>query len=138
MSANSVLICLVCFATVVLATGRSEDKPGSPALAIAGPIAAIRDDSLPIEDPFPIQRVRASEADIPNILKHTEVGPLVHLKRDEFEAQVRSAARHIAEAKVVPRITHTRYVATLVGNDLLCAQRDQRRPLRGQSQRLVQ
>ncbi len=120
MPARYLVVSLVCATTIGLAgVGGSADKPGSSRFAVAGPGAAVSPDLLPIDDPFPILRIRAFESDLPAILKQNDVGPLVQLKRGEFEAQVRSAARQLAEARTIPRITHTRYAATLIGNDLV-------------------
>src|ERR1700722_11962109 len=120
MPSKYLLISLMCAGSIGLAgVAGSADKPSSPSLAVAGPGAAVGTGHMPIEDPFPILRIRAFESDLPGILKQNDVGPLVQLKRGEFEAQVRSAARQIAETRAIPRITHTRYIAALVGNDLV-------------------
>ena len=113
-------VCVAIAAGIGLATG--EDPPRRSQtldFAVAGPAAAIAPDTAPIDDPFPILRVRIGESQIPAVLKQPNAGPLVQLSRSEFEARVRSAGRQIAEARTIPHLTHSRYSAKLIGADLV-------------------
>ena len=115
-----ILFAFLSAATFGLAAGgESTDSSNSPRFAVAGSLSAVIPDPMPIDDPFPILRIRANESDIPSILKSTDAGPLVQLKRSEFESRVRAAGRHLAEARTGPRITRTRFSATLVNGDLV-------------------
>jgi hypothetical protein len=89
----------------------------NPAQAVAGP-AAVAQDEPPAEDPFPIRRLRATEAQLAELLKPPDFGPLVRLPRGDFEGRVRAAGRAAAEARHAPRVTETRWKASLVGSDL--------------------
>lgn len=111
-------ICVILASTGALAIGNDpQNKSSSPTLAVAGALTASVPDTTPFEDPFPIYRVRARESQIAKVLKQADQGPLVQLRRSEFEARVRSAGRIVAEARTVPHITHTHYSAVLIGGD---------------------
>jgi hypothetical protein len=114
------LFCVVLAAAVGTASsGRAPPTAGPLAKAIAGPVAQLHSDSLPVEDPFPIRRIRTTEAQLPEVLKQFDAGPLVRLPRGEFEARVREAGRAMADARNLPRIVDTRFQASLVGGDLV-------------------
>jgi hypothetical protein len=114
---------LLILATVGAATiaGAAADPPGvrPPGQVVAGPAAVLHPDSLPVEDPFPIRRVRATEQQLAEAQKQLEAGPVVRLPRGEFDARVRSAGRAAAEARLAPRIADARYRAALVEGDLV-------------------
>src|SRR5262245_1364057 len=80
-----VAVCAV-LAAVALGAAAGEDAPPPPipAQAVAGPAAAAHRDAEPVEDPFPIRRLRASESQLPELLKQLDAGPLVRLPRSEF------------------------------------------------------
>src|SRR5580698_7763450 len=105
---------------VGLATGGDPPfQPQSPAIAVGGPAAAVRPAPISYSDPFPILRIRAGESQVASILKQPDSGPLVRLLRNDFEERVRAAGKLVTEARDVPRITHSRYSAKLMGNDLV-------------------
>ena len=97
---------------------RASPASDTAAQAVAGFAGAIASDDEAPPDPFPIRRIRAAEAHLPELLKQLEPGPLIHLPRAEFENRVRSAGRAAAEARVLPRITEMRSQAQLTGGDL--------------------
>ncbi len=110
------LLILLCFALTIAVAAPAADQPpttGAPGQAVAGPAALVHPDSLPSDDPFPIRRLRATEAQLPDVRKQLEAGPLVQLPRSEFEARVRAAARATAEAKNLPRIANAHFKASL-------------------------
>lgn len=72
----------------------------------------------PHDDPFPIRRVRVTEAQLPDVLKATDPAALVRLPRDQFEARARKAAATAAAARTTPRIVEATYTAALAGGDL--------------------
>ena len=112
--------------SVIMALGLgfvlAGDRPpavDTPGEAIAGVVALLNPDAVPVEDPFPIRRLRATPAQLPDALKQFDPGPVVRLPRSEFEARVRSAGRAVVEAKSLPRVTDARFKATLVDGDLV-------------------
>src|SRR5437763_11965696 len=113
------LLVLVCAAAVVGGAAGEAPRPASDAAAeaVAGPAALVRPDDAPADDPFPVRRTRATEAQLPDILKPIDAGPLVRLPRGEFEGRVRAAGRVAADAKVVPRVVDARFKAALAGTD---------------------
>jgi hypothetical protein len=72
----------------------------------------------PPDDPFPIRRVRVTEAQLPDVLKAFEPTALIRIPRDQFESRVRKAALAAAAARVTPRVVEATYTATLTGGDL--------------------
>ena len=101
--------------------GSAARPADTPAQAIAGPAAVAHAETFTptAEDPFPIRRVRATEAQLGDVLREAESGPLVRLTRGEFEARARAAGRTAAEARELPRVTESRWKASLVGGDLV-------------------
>ncbi|MBP3959377.1 hypothetical protein J8F10_29375 [Gemmata sp. G18] len=75
-------------------------------------------DLVPVDDPFPIRRMRGADARLPHLLKELEPGPVVQLPRPEFEARVRAAGRASYQAKHGARIADATYTAELDGGDL--------------------
>jgi hypothetical protein len=73
---------------------------------------------LPADDPFPIRRVRGTNARLPELLKELEPGPTVRLPRAEFESRVRAAGRAALAAKHAARLVDATYAAELDGADL--------------------
>jgi hypothetical protein len=71
-----------------------------------------------VDDPFPIARVRVTEAKLPDAVKQFDLGPLVRMPRDEFEARARKAGLATAAARAVPRILSAEYTASLSGGDI--------------------
>ena len=114
-----VLLILVCIASAAALGGVPLSASDSPALAVAGPAGLLRTDDASIADPFPILRIRPTEAQLPEALKQLDAGPLVRLPRSDFESRVRAAGRAAADARVLPRITDARFKAALVGGDLV-------------------
>src|SRR5262245_48334141 len=121
--ASRLLSLLACVSLAILIGSASGSDPTPPApapQAVAGPAGVVPiDDSAAVDDPFPIRRFRATEAQLPDLLKQLDPGPLVRLPRTDFENRVRAAGRVAADAKVVPRITDARFKAALVGGDLV-------------------
>lgn len=109
---------LLCVALALVVGGAPTGASDTPAQAVAGFVGSIpSDDGL--GDPFPIRRIRATEAQLPDLLKQVDPGPLVRLPRAEFESRVRAAGRAAADERILPRITDTRFKAALVGGDLV-------------------
>jgi hypothetical protein len=111
--------CVALAAVAGAAWGDSARTSGPPAQAVAGPAAVAHAELLPVDDPFPIRRFRANEARLADLLKPADSDPLVRLPRGDFEARVRAAGRAAAEARDLPRVTETRFQASLVGSDLV-------------------
>lgn len=104
---------LVLVAAAAVALGPAAGGGGAPPVGVVA--AALAD---PPDDPFPIRRVRVTEAQLPDVLKAAEPGTLVRLPRDQFEARVRKAVATAAAARAAPRIAEAAYTATLTGGDL--------------------
>jgi hypothetical protein len=102
---------LVLVAAVAL--GAAAGAPPPPARVATAVVPAD-----PPDDPFPIRRVRVTDAQLPDALKSFEPGALVRLPRDQFESRVRKASVVTAAARVTPRIVEATYTATLAGGDL--------------------
>src|SRR5688572_24151759 len=66
---------------------------------------------LPVDDPFPIRRVRGTDTHLPDLLKELEPGPVVRLPRADFEARVRAAGRAVITAKSAARVVDATYAA---------------------------
>ncbi len=116
------LLILVSVASAAVVGSAAGDPPSSlstPGQALAGPAVFAHPDSLPVEDPFPIRRLRATESQLLEVQKQLEPGPIVRLPRGEFEARLRSAGRIATDARQPPRITDVRFKASLVGGDLV-------------------
>jgi hypothetical protein len=111
-------VILALAATVALARNGAPAKPNPAAMAVAGPVLFVAPTRTIAEDPFPIQRIRATEQQIPQILKPSEASALVRLPRSDFEARVRAAGAVLAESRS-PQLTHSRYRASLLGTDLV-------------------
>src|SRR5688572_7428812 len=75
-------------------------------------------DHAPADDPFPIRRVRGTDARLPELLKELEPGPTVRLPRTEFESRVRAAGRAVGAARHAARLVDATYAAELDGGDL--------------------
>src|SRR5439155_10329010 len=71
-----------------------------------------------IDAPWPIARVRVSEAQLGAALKAFDAGTLVRLPRTEFEARLRNATLAAADARAVPRLIEAKYRARLVAGNL--------------------
>jgi hypothetical protein len=109
------VICLVfVVAAGTAATEPAAAVPGPPTDAGEGTDAEV----VPADDPFPIRRVRGTDARLPDLLKELDPGPVVRLPRAEFEARARAAGRAVARAKQVARVVDATYHATLDGSDL--------------------
>src|SRR4051812_35130632 len=111
------LVCVAVAAAVGSAAGEAPPAPASPPLAAAGPAALGHpaEPEPPGRGPFPARRLPPTEAQVPEVLKPLDAGPLARLPRGEFEARVRAAGRVAADARVVPRVTDARFKAALVG-----------------------
>ncbi len=110
---------LVCVAVATAVGAASGGGPPPAGQAIAGAAARVPPDDTHVDDPFPIRRFRATEAQLPELLKQPDIGPLVRLPRSDFENRVRAAGRVVADARIVPRITDARFKAALRGGDLV-------------------
>ncbi len=119
---------LVAFACIVVVgsvgfTGDSRpSRSQSVAHAVGGPGALFAflakshaPQSLP--DPFPIQRLRATENQFQELRKQFEPDDFVRLPRDVFESRVQAAAQ-AAHTSPAPRITAARYQAALNKGEL--------------------
>jgi len=100
------------------ATNRASPQPNAAPTA-TGPVSGVLPQTPPPEDPFPIRRLRATEAMLPELLKQLGPEPLVRMPRAEFEARVERAARELAEARIIPRLTSIQLTASLVEGDLV-------------------
>ena len=98
----------------VVAGGAVAAVPRPPAEIVARAVAEF----VPADDPFPIRRVRGTDARLPDLLKELEPGPVVRLPRPEFEARVRAAGRAVSTAKHTARVVDATYTAELDGGDL--------------------
>jgi hypothetical protein len=95
---------------------------GAAVAAIPRPPAATLHAALdfaPVDDPFPIRRVRGTDARLPELMKELEPGPVVRVPRPEFEARVRAAGRSVLGAKLAPRVADVALAAELDGADLI-------------------
>jgi hypothetical protein len=115
----SILLIALAAAIGTAASGEVPHASDTPAQAVGGPVSIIYPDVIPVEDPFPIRRLRVTETQLPDVLKQLDAGPMVRLPRSEFDARVRAAGRAIAETKMLPRIVETRFKASLVGGELV-------------------
>jgi len=115
------MLILACIAGAVVVGSAAADPPtvGTPGQAAAGPGALIHPDGQPVEEPFTIRRLRATESQLSVVQKQLESGPIVRLPRPEFEARIRSAGRVAADSRLTPKITDARFKATLIGGDLV-------------------
>ncbi len=102
---------LVCVCAVGTALGA---VPRPPADAIVRSTL----DLVPAEDPFPIHRIRSTDARLPELLKELEPGPVVRMPRSDFESKVRAAGRAVHQAKHGARVVDATYTAELDGGDL--------------------
>ena len=98
----------------VAAGGAVAAVPRPPAAVVVRAATAF----VPTDDPFPIRRVRGTDAHFPDLLKELEPGPVVRLPRPEFEARVRAAGRAALAAKYAARVVDATYTAELDGADL--------------------
>src|SRR5262245_49853503 len=112
------VLCIALSAALGTIAGAPTSASDSSGLAVAGPAAAARVDE-PLVEPFPIRRIRTTETQLSELLKQLDAGPIVRLPRAEFENRVHAAGRAAADAKVLPRITATRFQAVLQGSDLV-------------------
>jgi len=90
----------------------------TPAMAVAGAPILATPAGGPGDDPFPIARVRVSDAQLADALKTFDPGSLVRMPRDDFEARVRSASVAATAARTAPRIVEAKYAAALAGSNL--------------------
>src|SRR5437870_3692085 len=96
--------CLALILLPALAIGLGSAASGDTArMAVTG-TALPSTESVPVEDPFPIARVRVNEDQLAKALNSLEFGPLVRLPRVEFESRVRQASRAVADRRESPRI----------------------------------
>jgi hypothetical protein len=100
------------FLVIAVVAGAAVPRPPAPALH-----AAL--DFAPVDDPFPIRRVRGTDARLPELMKELEPGPVVRMPRPEFEARVRAAGRSVLGARLVPRVVDVTLAAELDGADLV-------------------
>jgi hypothetical protein len=111
-----ILLILVTASALGTAAG-GRTAPDAARMAVAGAaVLAVGEEEVP--DPFPIRRVRLTEAQLPDAIQGFDPGVLVRLPRDEFEARVRKAGRAAVETRFTPRVVEARYTATLAGDDL--------------------
>lgn len=100
---------------IVLAAGSAVAAMPRPPVKVA-----VRDavELLPVDDPFPIRRVRGTDARLPDLLKELEPGPVVRLPRAEFESRVRAAGRAVVTAKHAARVVDATYSAEFDAGEL--------------------
>ena len=100
---------------LALAIGLGSVAPADTArmAATGAPILSIPE---PVEDPFPIARIRVTGDQLVEALKLRDLGTLVRLPRQEFEARVRKAG--LAEERDPPRLVEAKYRAAYAGGDL--------------------
>jgi hypothetical protein len=113
---------LIFVAAAAVGLGSVPGRAEPPAEASLGAVAGASSLAIPAgpaaADPFPIMRLRLTEAQLPDAVKQMMPGAVVQMPRHEFEARVRRAGRVVAENQAVPRIVEARYTATLTGGDL--------------------
>jgi hypothetical protein len=82
--------------------------------------AAVREaiELIPVDDPFPIRRVRGADTHLPGLLKELEPGPVVRLARADFESRVRAAGRAVAAGKNPARVIDATYSADFDAGEL--------------------
>jgi hypothetical protein len=102
---------------LVLATAAGGAVGAAPRASIPAAIR-VATELVTVDDPFPIRRVRGTDARLPEILKELEPGPTVRLPRADFEARVRAAGRAVNTAKHAARLVDATYTAELDGADL--------------------
>ncbi len=100
---------------LAVAAGGAVASVPQPPLKLAARAAL---DAIPTDDPFPIRRVRADAALLPDLLKQLEPGPVVRLPHAEFESRVRAAARAVVAARRTARVVDATYAATLESGEL--------------------
>lgn len=103
---------IVPFVIVVAAAAALATASDPPPLSVAGV------DAIPLDDPFPLRRIRVREDQLGEAQKQLDVGPLVRMPRAGFEARVRAASATIAATRSVPRLAEASYTAVLSGDDL--------------------
>jgi hypothetical protein len=100
---------------VLLAVALAGAALAVPAPPAAPPRAALERlalDLAPVDDPFPIRRLRGSDRALPDLLAQLDGGPVARLARADFEARVRAAAR-AAAPRALARLTDATYSAEL-------------------------
>jgi hypothetical protein len=115
---HRILGLLVCLGLAALLSFDAAGSPDTADLAVGGPASVFLRKPAAVEDPFPIVRLRASQAQLGTIFKQPETGPLVELPREEFESLVARGGRAVAAARSRIRITELRLKAELIGGDL--------------------
>ncbi|MCS7021716.1 MAG: hypothetical protein NZU63_07815 [Gemmataceae bacterium] len=94
-----------------------SQEPAGPGLKSApSPASSPREDDT---DPLPVRRLRVMPAQLPEVIKQLELGPLRRVGRQEFEQQLRQARRLLAETRQSPLLSELRLTAVLEGNDLI-------------------
>ncbi|HEX4609780.1 MAG TPA: hypothetical protein VH092_16395, partial [Urbifossiella sp.] len=106
-------------AVVVVAAAASAAPPaarGPAGMAAAGaPVVTGMPPEPDTPDPFPITRLRVTEAQLPDAAKAFAPGPLTTLSRAAFEERVRAAGGAVLAARSVPRIVEAKYTAAPSG-----------------------
>ena len=102
---------------VVLTAAVATAAPPAEVAAVGAP-AVVGRAAADVPDPFPIARVRVSEAQLPDAAKALAPGPLTRLPRAAFEAKVRAAGAAVLAAKAQPRLVEAKYAAAATGTSL--------------------
>ncbi|QDU22549.1 hypothetical protein [Urbifossiella limnaea] len=117
MSRPRLLLIGVAAVIAAVATASPPAARGPAGMAAAGaPVVVGMTTDLP--DPFPIARVRVTEAQLADAAKALAPGPLTRLPRSVFEAKVRAAGNAVLAGKAQPRLVEARYTAAAAGASL--------------------
>jgi len=89
---------------------------GHGAVPTAGWPAIVESGHASLPDPFPLRRLRVTEAQLADLRKPGE--PLMRMARAEFEKRVRTAAEAVRDRGTPVTLLEARYSASMVDNDL--------------------
>jgi hypothetical protein len=102
----------------VAAAGAAAAPPaarGPAGMAVAGAPVVVGMVPADVPDPFPIARIRVTEARLADAAKAFAPGPLVRLPRPVFESKVRAAGEAARAARAAPHLVEARYAAAPSG-----------------------
>jgi hypothetical protein len=108
------LIGLAALAAAAVAAAQPAARGPAGMAAAGAPVLAAEPDD-PVEDPFPLVRIRVTDAQFADAAKTFAPGPLVRTSRAAFEEKVRAAGRAVRAARAAPRIASARYTAAPSG-----------------------
>lgn len=106
---------LVIAVALAVSLGAAKQPPGVP--PTTGSVSNSSPPAATATDPFPIRRVRLTEAQLPEAVKQFDPGTLVRVPRADFESRIQKAGM-VAGPRPAPRVIEAKYTASLVGSDL--------------------